>query len=467
MNRHFMTGRKFILFTLTLLLIFGIVIGCFFLFFSPKACRGDYKRFKSETYDSVMLSMFPTDHYEEESFTFWRGQNLIKANYNIPNFKTLKNYVTQIAKSGNSISCIYLGIRPDALSAQDVLSLIQQYPSTQFQIILPYPVLSYWQSLSDSEFAEEWDSYYAMADALLSEPNCNVYLFSRPWVICNPSNYTDTFTTNADTSLKLMLNCDEYHPYVLTAENMESTFGTITELLLQARIAPTSYPDLSGEKIVFFGDSVIGNYTDSASIPGVVAGLTGATVYNCGYGGNSATYIGEEITLPGITDAFIQKDLSPLPEDKQVYFGMSSYFEDAANTAPLCFVINYGLNDYFERQPIASDDPYDISTFAGALRTAIKNLRDNYPDSQIILMTPTYNQYIATPDDPAYDTEPFTDYVATVKEIGAAYGVTVLDNYADLGINYLNFQDYLADGVHPNETTRFLIAQRICNAIVK
>lgn len=466
MNRHFLNRRNSILLIAGLLFISGI-IGLLFLFIPPKTQRNDYKRIKSETYDSVMLSMFPIDHYDEESFTYWRGQNLIKTNYTIPDFKTLQNYMNQIAKSGNSISCIYLGIRPNALSVQEVLSLIQQYPSTQFQIVLPYPVLSYWQELSDSEFTNTWDSYYSIADALISEPNCNVLLFNRPWVICNPTNYTDTFTVNEDISLKLMLNCDEYHPYVLTEENMASTFDTLTELLLEARIAPITYPDLTEEEIIFFGDSVIGNYTDSASIPGAVAGLTGATVYNCGFGGNSATFTGDVISLPGIVDAFIQNDLTPLPKDKQVYSGMSSYFQNTSGKAPLCFVINYGLNDYFERQPIASDDPYDISTFAGAMRTAVKTLQDNYPDAQIILMTPTFNQYIAAPDDPAYETDPFTDYVNTVKEIGAEYNVTVLDNYADLGINYFNFSDYMPDGVHPNEATRFSIGQRICNAITK
>lgn len=462
MFKNFTTHRKRTILVSTLLLFIGITVGLILLFGKPKEQKNDLARINSEIYDTVFLSMFPIDNYTEESFTYWRGQATLKTAYTAPNLKTLKNYMNKIAKSGNEISNVYLGIRPEKLSVTDFVSMLRQYPSVQYQIILPYPSIAYWKGLSDFELTKVLNSYQTAAETLISESNVNVYLFSKEWLICNPASYADTFSTTEEISLKLMLNCDQNHSYVLTEQNLKENFASFTELIAQERSSSAVYPDLSGQEIVFFGDSVIGNYSDSSSIPGVVSGLTGATVYNCGYGGNAATYTGEGITLPGIVDAFISEDLTQIPQDKQIYLGMSSYFQRTLDADPSYFVINYGLNDYFERLPISSDDPYDIATYTGALRTAVKTLQENYPHAQIILMTPNYTNHTTPPEGVVESTNPFTNYVNAVLQVGKEMNVTVLDNYTSLGIHKRSHGLYLADQVHPNELTRFLIGKRIC-----
>lgn len=465
MNKHFISRRNITVLVSALLLFIGITVGLVWLFSAPKMKKNDLARIDSEIYDTVFLSMFPIENYTAESFAHWRGQTLFKADYTAPDLKTIQTYLNRIAKSGNEISFVYLGIRPEKLSIADLVSLLRQYPSVHYQIILPYPSIDYWKEISDSALSKELDAYRAAAETLIQENNANVYLFSKEWLICNPANYADTFSTTADTSLTLMLNCDQDHRFVLTPENLDETFTSFTELVKQKRSFSVVYPDLSGQEIVFFGDSVIGNYIDSTSIPGVVNGLTGATVYNCGFGGNTATYIGEEITLPGIVDAFIRKDLTQIPQDRQIYLGMSSYFQKSSDTIPSCFVINYGLNDYFERLPVSSGDPYDIGTFTGALRTAIRTLQEHYPEAQIILMTPNYTSNTTPPEGVVESVNPFGEYFNAVMLVGDEMGVTVLDNYTNLGIHKQSHGRYLADGVHPNEATRFLIGKRLSQII--
>lgn len=461
MRKHFIPRRNFTILVLALLLFIGIAVGLILLFSTPKEQKNDLARIDSETYDTVFLSMFPIGNYTEESFAYWRGQTVMKADYTAPDLKTIQTYMNKIAKSGNEISFAYLGIRPEIISVTDLVSLLRQYPSVHYQIILPYPCIEYWKGLSDSELSEKLNAYQAAAETLIQENNASVYLFSKEWLICNPANYADTFSTTTDTSLTLMLNCDQDHQFVLTQENIVENFKAFTTLVEQERSSSVVYPDLSGQEIVFFGDSVIGNYNDSTSIPGVVNGLTGATVYNCGYGGNTATYIGEDITLPGIIDAFIREDLTQIPKDKQIYLGMSSYFEKTSDMDPSCFVINYGLNDYFERLPISSGDAYDTGTYAGALRTAIRTLQEHYPDSQIILMTPNYTNNTTPPKGVIESTNPLCNYVNAVLMVGKEMNVSVLDNYANLGIHKKNHGLYLADAVHPNEATRFLIGKHL------
>ena len=53
----------------------------FFLFIFPKEMRTDYKRLSDENYDTVFLSMYPIDNYEEESYTYWRGMNAVVTAY--------------------------------------------------------------------------------------------------------------------------------------------------------------------------------------------------------------------------------------------------------------------------------------------------------------------------------------------------------------------------------------------------
>lgn len=112
--------------------------------------------------------------------------------------------------------------------------------------------------------------------------------------------------------------------------------GSFSALVQQAVSSPATYPDLSDYDLVFFGDSVMGNYKDFASIPGVIGALTGAKVHNLAVGGSSATRSnGENASFNEVVENLLSTSSLSLPDDDK-----------------LCFVINYGLNDYFEGYPL-------------------------------------------------------------------------------------------------------------------
>lgn len=449
--------------TAALLLAGAILVWLFFVKTGER--RSDLRRIQTEQYNTVFLSMFPIDNYTEDSFAYWRGQFALKASYEIPDLKVMQEYFKEIASSGNEISTIYLGVCPEKISPDSLLDLLREYPSVTYHIILPYASIDYWNALPETSVDEKITAYRSFADALLPESNISLYLFSREWLICNPANYEDAFLTNEGISLNLMLNCDRDHHYLLTPDNIEDVFQSFTQLLTEKRGVQGSYADFSGQKIVFFGDSVIGNYTDSSSIPGVVHGLTGASVYNCGYGGNAAAKGPEDmVSLPEIINAFVQKDLSVIPEEEQIYLGMQEYLADTSAQKQLTFVINYGLNDYFNQYPVKNENPYDIYTYEGALRTAVSALREAYPDAQIVLATPNFTSYSADEGNRASGSR-FTDYVNAVIAVAEEYHTLVLDNYTELGITLENHGEYLLDGVHPNEAARFTMGSRIAEAL--
>lgn len=461
-----MINRKKIIICLFIFIfiLFAASLAFFLLHNSSVVQRNDFRRIDSETYDTVFLSMYPIDTYDEADYLYFRAMTILKADYLLPDFSSLQKYMKRIAKSGNTVSTVYLGIRPDKITAGEISSLTAAYPGLAFEVIIAYPSIGYWRQLSDSEYERTLTAYCDFLSGISTVPGISAYFFSaEEWLVSNPSLYTDDWSLTADAAKFIMTHSDNGHNYQVNADNAAELSSALNRLTAAQRTAPTVYPDLSDTAIVFFGDSVIGNYTNGMSIPGAVGGLTGAAVYNCGYGGNPAAMNEYTIiTLPGIAAAFAGQDVSVLPSDTQVYAGFLEYAANPPRTDKLCFVISYGLNDYFSQNPISSEDPFDITAYSGALRTAVSCLKENYPDARIFLCTPTYTPQL-------YGENGFSleDYVNTVIDIARELDVEVIDNYGSLGINETNHSIYLEDQVHPNERGRFMIAQDIISAICR
>ena len=293
--------------------------------------------------------------------------------------------------------------------------------------------------------------------------NTSVYFYgSTEWVISNPDNYEDDFLTCEFISLQIMLYLDTRYPYHLKPGNSAAVLETLSALIEAAKQNSAAYPDLSGKNIVFFGDSVIGNYNNTNSIPGVLSGLTGANTYNLGYGGTRATQTDSgSVGLNYFLKAFMDQNLSSLPAESQTYRGLTEYMEDQVSS-PDCIIINYGLNDYYEGFPISSEDPYDISTFSGAFRTAVDTLRNTYPDVRILILTPNFTSYFNNGNDIMSDRgHILADYADALISLTQELDVELLDNFHELDINAENHPVWLSDGCHPNEAGRFLIGQRI------
>ncbi len=456
--------RKKILTAAIILILIIIGITLFFIFHSPKEKNADLKLLSETAYDSVFLSMFPTDNFEEDDYAYYRGMTLVRTSYNIPDYNTLKAYMNRIAKSGNSIHTIYLGVRPDKLSSEKLLPLLQKYPDVSWEIILAYPSLDYWKQLSEEAFVSALQDYRDFSTALIDSTLPNVHLYSfcgAEWLISNSSNYTKEFLTTADISRTIMLHTDAGHDYLLTAENIAGIFDNLRQLITLQRTSSTIYPDLSDWDIVFFGDSVIGNYADTTSIPGVLSALTKANVYNCGWGGTSAAYNEEETgsaSLTEMADAFIRKDTASFPVDSQAFAGLNSYDQSGSPDRQLCFVLHYGLNDYYTGVPVTTEDPYDIKSYGGALRTAVGKLKETYPNACILLSAPNFTSYFSNGTQKQSETGGIaTDYVDAVLTVAAENNCLVLDNYTETEINAENHMIYLADGCHPNERGRFII----------
>ena len=230
----------------------------------------------------------------------------------------------------------------------------------------------------------------------------------------------------------------QYHG--IDADNSSLTqFDTLVQAAINA---PASYSDLSDYNIVFFGDSVFGNYQDFASIPGVIGALTKASVHNRAIGGSSATQLTpDDKSFPSAVQRFLSEDTAEISGEKK-----------------LCFVINYGLNDYFTG--------YTVEQYRDGLQAGVQSLQDAYPDAEILIASSNF--ITAFDNGTAFNNdldETLNDYVTGAEETAAAMNVFFLNTNAALQWNPQTAACYLVDAVHPNEEGRFLFATAIIKAL--
>ncbi len=433
---------------------------------TPSAMQEDFLRIASGNYNAAFLSTYPIETYQEEDFSYYRGLSLFKASYCIPDISVLQNYMTELTASDNNIVIVYLGMDPDLISPLELQELLTLYPSVHFEVILSYPSARDWQELSQAAYEKSLEAYCSfLAAAPALGTNVAVYFYgTQEWLVSNPGNYDATTGQLTEPIARtVMLHSDRDHSYQVTGDNAAILADELAAFTGRFRNAPVDFPDLSDYCFVFFGDSIIGNFTDSSSIPGVVNGLSGALSYNLGQNGTCASQLDATmLSLPLVTDAFFQGNLSAIPQDSNVYQGLASYLETPSTDRQLCFVINYGINDYFADAPISSEDPYDIATYCGAIRSSVSTIRANVPDARILLCTPTpitRNQNGTEPQGITGNT--LEGYANALAGLSQELGTELLDNYHELDITPENETWFLSDKVHPTHACRYLLGTRI------
>lgn len=428
--------------------------------------KEDLERLSSESYEGVLLSMHSTENFKEEDFLTYRGLRTAVAAHTLLDTKELSEYLDCVLESGNTLSHIYLCPDPELLWMEagekedkwiqnldkGLYSYIEANPHITFEILLPYPALAYWLALEEENLETLLTAYHTLVGELSAYPNTMIFFPGfEEWLMVNPDNYTDTlFDANELVTQKLFLYtfCDA--AYQITPVNEDFFWESVRATVTRERITPSAYPDLSDWCLVFFGDSVLGNYPGSCSIPGNIAGLSGAATYNYAVGGTCATARPEgSLDFPRNVDRFLAESPS-IPEDKR-----------------LCFLINYGFNDYFTGCPMENPaDSLDASTYKGGLRTGISKLQAAFPDADFIIMTPTHTSEFDKGMAVTSETgDILPAYIDATAELAREMGLHYIDNYNNYIITQETLDNYVADGTHPNERGRLAIAVTIMHYI--
>lgn len=475
--------KKLILLWITALFAAAMATGCVLLFIydrqthhyhSDSERKADIAALSSEDYDVLLLSTYAPEVLDEDPFVFIRGQRTLRASHTFANLADIGAFLEEAFRQNPDLSSVYIALDPAAVSrlygdhaslyagdyAKYLIGYAEARPDTFFELLLPCYSLEYLQSLSDRKFDELIAACRNLVTFCMPYQNIQFYFpGSEEWLIANPGNFDVYNTCNKGVTSTILSHTLDDYSYLLTADNMEEHFTALAELVNRP---PAEYPDYSDYSIVFFGDSVIGNFRGSLSIPGVANGLSGASVYNIGMGGTRACGDpdSKSHSLNTLVDAFLAEDASSLADDSSPYIEISAY--QSGHPDKHCFLINYGLNDFFCGVPISSEDANDPYSFSGSIRIAVAKLRKAFPNCRIILATPNFTSYYNDGMDKQSDVGgTMEDYVDAILALAEELDVDCMNNYVDFGIDSQNWPLYLADGCHPNEYLRYIYGQRI------
>jgi len=163
---------------------------------------------------------------------------------------------------------------------------------------------------------------------------------------------------------------------------------------------------------------------------------------------------------------------------------------------PDAIIIFAGTNDYNQGLPlgqlfnettkVTNSDGKELSlkyrtpaindtTFCGRINRVLSFLKDNYPQQQVIMMTPIHRGYARFGKDNVQPDENFAnrrglfidDYVDVLKKAGSIWSVPVIDLYAISGLYPLSdahvmyFTNKTSDRLHPNASGHYRLATTI------
>lgn len=468
-----MKRSKKYLFVIAAVVVVAAVAVCVRFLDARRARQADLRYLQQTEYDSVFFSMVPYKNMEEDAigadlFSHYFAWNTATVPKYFRNADDLNEYLETALNSGNTVNLAGLELIPFKPGRFEGLGeLIGAHPETTFHIILAAPSMGYWTSQSEKSEQKQRASYQKLAEELLQYSNVELcFAGTEDWLVMNPGNYSAPLVAKKDITEHVAL-LTWSNQYRLTVDNYAAVFAELEEKIRLARTAPAP-TDLTDWCLVFFGDSIIGNYTDSTSIPNMTASLSGCEAYNLGIGGTSACVEGSDpYPFPVIVEKFCGQETITLPEKVICPQEMAAYYEREHNGKQMCFVVNYGLNDYFGGVLIENpEDPFDLDTYTGALRSGIRDLRAAFPESVIVLAAPGYVDLFSQGQGIQSDVGGvLTDYVEAAGRVAQETNAIFMNNYYDLGVDASNSAVYLVDRCHLGDNGRFLYAQALIRLI--
>ena len=418
----------------------------------------DLELLNEEGYDSFLLTTTDNAVFDQNLFFTFRGTKTQLLSTDTGNVSAI-NDIIALAAGRVPEDVAFLLIDPETFAANpksDLDALCETIASkegTFFQIMIGVPSLSYWKKKGSDLTDLALEKYKETAQLLCALPNVHLYApASVEWVIANPANYISdkSFTPYLADKLTASCFCDEM--YMVGADTIENSVAELKENMAKER----NYPDFSGKEIVFVGDSIFGYSHGSVSIPGVVGGLTGAEVFNIGYGGAPAQgdSSSSKMCFMGVNDYLLDgADTSDI-----TYDGLADEVENLRknlNGNEQIFFIQFGLNDYFNGQP--------VSSYKEALVRETNRIREKYPNAVYIIMSPTFTgEYTCGTEINSSVGSVLNDYRSASKEAADELGVNWLNSLELFdAINESNFTEHLGDWTHPYFMSRFYMGERM------
>ena len=429
-------------------------------------------------YEAVFLSMYSLESFEEEDFRSYRGVPTLKIEPVFENSLELLEALKRLLSCDALPERIYLGIDPVKLERHlvweedldwqgTIAAMVREHEEISWEVLLAYPSLAEWQQQPEAAQKQGVAGYERAMEALAPLENLLLfYIGGQEWLICNQDNYAGEGTLNASVTHTLMLNifCDQY--YAVTGDNRKDMLKELEETLDRWQHDPPFVKERTDDTLVFLGDSIFGNYKDSASVPGVVANFTGAKCINCGYGGICLSVGNGGVAGVEVIANLCDGQTGDIPEGVAAYSGIQDFAQSGSGGGRLMFLLNYGINDYIQGHPVESEDKYAVTTYMGAMRTGIEQLQAIYPGAEIVVLTPGYITY--RDNGTQVDGESggvLAEYMEAAVKAAQEYGLPYMNIYEELETCAAEDNLLEKDGIHLNEKGRFYLGMLICGKL--
>lgn len=144
-----------------------------------------------------------------------------------------------------------------------------------------------------------------------------------------------------------------------------------------------------------------------------------------------------------------------------VLYSDSGFFDVDYN--PDIVTVLMGTNDFGCNIP--------LNQYEKDLENLIKIMKERFPKSRIIFLTPLYRDYYGDkvyimPGMVNYNGNSLYDYINLIKVKSKENGIELIELTEDEYFNKDNLREYTVDGLHPNSKGNRLIADKLYNAII-
>ncbi len=215
--------------------------------------------------------------------------------------------------------------------------------------------------------------------------------------------------------------------------------------------------ELSEKIIDFLGDSItegVGVADLSNRYDNVLKGLLNLKeVFNYGIGGTRIAH---------------QRTVSDKPRFDLCFCGRAYDLNKRADV----IVVYGGVNDWIHGDaPFGEITDTEPSSFCGGVDFLMRFLKTEYPNAQIVFMTPAHavldsfsDRIASTLPIKQADAKPLIEYVRVIEKKGEAHDIPVLNLYEKLGIDANDEKqraEFYADGLHLNDKGHTVLAERL------
>ncbi|MBC1212494.1 hypothetical protein HB815_16330 [Listeria booriae] len=205
---------------------------------------------------------------------------------------------------------------------------------------------------------------------------------------------------------------------------------------------PKDHAKWDNTKVLFIGDSITSGLRANISYPSIVAKkLRLPMIQNEGISG--ALIAQNNGSVPSLSDRLDMLDISQMTH--VVIFG--------------------GTNDFQFNTPMGNITSIDKRTFYGALNAMASQLKAQH--KKMYFVTPMWRSRQVAGDNKNSDSYTndlglyLDDYGDAINEIALRYNAPCLDLYAQKPI----YQNWLPDGVHPNDAGQYFIGEKVASML--